>query len=58
MFSTLFYGLTIWTVVSLSVGVTWVTLCFAYDGFAYMKRSRRRNEVGLPLANAVVSTGP
>ena len=57
MLSTLIYVLTTWTVVSLTIGVTWVTLCFAYDGFAYMKRSRRRNEVGLPLANAVVSTG-
>ena len=57
MFCTLFFVLTIWTVVSLSIGVTWVTLCFAYDGLAYMKRSRRRNQMGLPLANAVVNPG-
>ena len=33
MLSTLFYILAIWTGMSLSIGIVWVTLCFAYDGF-------------------------
>ena len=33
MISTLFYILAIWTGMSLSIGIVWVTLCFGYDSF-------------------------
>ncbi len=57
MFSRLFYVLTIWTAVSLSIGIVWVTLCYAYDGVEYVKCSRSwewRNDRVWPLQNAAV----
>jgi len=58
MFSALFHILAIWTAVSLSIGIVWITLCFAGDGVAYVKCSRSRvwrNEGWLQRAIRAVS---
>ena len=40
MVTTLLHVFAIWFGVSLSIGIVWVTLCYAYDGVDYVKRSR------------------
>ena len=40
MISTLFDLLAIWTAVSFSIGLTWVTLCYACEGVRCVRQSR------------------
>lgn len=55
MLSTLTQILVTWTVVSLAMGVTWVSLCYAFDGLVYLKRTqlRSRNQVRLHFTKFV-----